>query len=159
MTPGTVAYQAPLSMGFSKQEYWSELPFPSPGDPPNPVIEPGSPASQVDSLPAELLGKPLFCHNISQFVPFCYYNLNPGSHHLSSGMMVRMVTMIYFIIAAMGNEYMRRESENENSLHPPTPAHCHTHTHTRARACTHTHVFKALEEKQRDGVFALQEMK
>ena len=70
-----------------------------------------------------------------------------------------MVTMIYFIIAAMGNEYMRRESENENSLHPPTPAHCHTHTHTRARACTHTHVFKALEEKQRDGVFALQEMK
>ena len=41
-TPWTVAYQAPLSMGFSKQQYWSGLPFPSPGDLPNPGIEPGS---------------------------------------------------------------------------------------------------------------------
>ena len=43
-TPGTVAYQALPSMGFSRQEYWSGLPFPSPGDLPNPGIEPGSPA-------------------------------------------------------------------------------------------------------------------
>ena len=43
-TPWTVAYRAPLSMGFSKQEYWSGLPFPSPGDLPDPGIEPGSPA-------------------------------------------------------------------------------------------------------------------
>ena len=43
-TPWTVAYQAPLSMGFSRQEYWSGLPFPSPGDLPNPGIEPRSPA-------------------------------------------------------------------------------------------------------------------
>ena len=43
-TPRTVAYQAPLSMGFSRQEYWSGLPFPSPGDLPDPGIEPGSPA-------------------------------------------------------------------------------------------------------------------
>ena len=42
-TPWTVAYQAPLSMGFSRQEYWSGLLFPSPGDPPDPGIEPGSP--------------------------------------------------------------------------------------------------------------------
>ena len=48
-TPGTVAYQAPLSMGFSRQEYWSGLPFPSLGDLPDPEIEPGSPALQVDS--------------------------------------------------------------------------------------------------------------
>ena len=41
--PWTVAYQAPQSMGFSRQEYWSELPFPSPGDLPDPGIEPGSP--------------------------------------------------------------------------------------------------------------------
>ena len=41
---GLVAYQAPLSMGFSRQEYWSGLPFPSPGDLPNPGIKPGSPA-------------------------------------------------------------------------------------------------------------------
>ena len=43
-TPGTVAYQAPQSMGFSRQEYWSGLPFPSPGDLPDQGIKPGSPA-------------------------------------------------------------------------------------------------------------------
>ena len=46
-TPWTVAYQAPPSVGFSRQEYWSELPFPSPGDLPNPGIEHGSPALQA----------------------------------------------------------------------------------------------------------------
>ena len=56
-TPWTVTRQAPLSMGFSRQEYWSELPFPSPGDLPNPGIEPRSPALQIDSLPTELRGK------------------------------------------------------------------------------------------------------
>ena len=56
-TPWTVACQAPLSMGFSRQEYWSGLPFPSPGDLPNPGIEPGSPALQADSLPTQLQGK------------------------------------------------------------------------------------------------------
>ena len=45
-------------MGFSRQEYWSGLPFPSPGDLPNPGIEPGSPALQVDSYPSEPAGKP-----------------------------------------------------------------------------------------------------
>ena len=49
-TPQTVAFQAPLSMGFSRQEYWSGLLFPSPGDLPNPEIEPRSPALQADSL-------------------------------------------------------------------------------------------------------------
>ena len=53
-----VACQAPLSMGFSRQEYWSGLPFSSPGDLPDPGIEPGSPALQEDSLPTELHGKP-----------------------------------------------------------------------------------------------------
>ena len=43
VTPWTVAYQVPPSMGFSRQEYWSGLPFPSPGDLPDPGIEPGSP--------------------------------------------------------------------------------------------------------------------
>ena len=48
--PWTIACQAPLSMGFPRQEYWNGLPFPSPGDLPNAVIEPGSPALQADSL-------------------------------------------------------------------------------------------------------------
>ena len=50
----TIACQAPLSMGFPRQEYWSGLPFPSPGDLPRPGIEPGSPALQADDLPIEL---------------------------------------------------------------------------------------------------------
>ena len=53
-TPWTIAHQVPLSMGFSRWEYWSELPFPSPGDIPNPGIEPGSPALQAYSLLIEL---------------------------------------------------------------------------------------------------------
>ena len=56
-TPWTVARQAPLSMGFSRQEYWSGLAFPSPGDLPNPGIEPGSPALQADALSSEPPGK------------------------------------------------------------------------------------------------------
>ena len=58
-TPWTLACQAPLSMGFSREEYWSGLPFPSPGDLPG--IKPGSPALQADSLPTELQGKILWC--------------------------------------------------------------------------------------------------
>ena len=57
-TPWTVAYQAPPSMGFSRQVCWSGLPFPSPGDLPNPGIEPGSPALQADALLSEPPGKP-----------------------------------------------------------------------------------------------------
>ena len=56
--PWTGAYQAPPSMEFSRQEYWSGFPFPSPGDLPDPGIEPRSPALQADALLSELLGKP-----------------------------------------------------------------------------------------------------
>ena len=54
VTPWSVVHQAPPSMGFSKQDYWSGLPFPSPGDP-NPRIESESPALQANSLPSEPL--------------------------------------------------------------------------------------------------------
>ena len=57
-TPWTVAYQAPPSMESSRQEYWSGLPFPSPGDLPDPGMKPGSPALQADALPSEPPGKP-----------------------------------------------------------------------------------------------------
>ena len=56
-TPWIAAPQAPLSMGFRRQEYWRRLPFLSPGDLPNPGIEPRSPALQADSLPSEPPGK------------------------------------------------------------------------------------------------------
>ena len=68
VTPWTVVYQAPPAMVFSRQEYWSGLPFPSPGDLPNPGIEPGSPTLEADALTSEPPGKPdylgledLFC--------------------------------------------------------------------------------------------------
>ena len=57
VTPWTVAHQAPPSMGFSRQEYWSEVPFPSPGDLPDPGIEPRSSALQADVLTSEPPGK------------------------------------------------------------------------------------------------------
>jgi len=57
VTPWTVAYQALPSMGFSRQGYWSGLPFPSPGDLPDPRIETRSPALQTDALPSEPLLK------------------------------------------------------------------------------------------------------
>ena len=72
-TPWTVAYQAPLSMEFSRQEHWSGLPFPSPGDLPHPGIEPGSPALQADALPSEPPGKPIKDDN-------CQYKDTPLIH-------------------------------------------------------------------------------
>ena len=59
--PMDCSLQAPLSMGFSRQEYWSSLPFPSLGDLPDPVIEPRSPALQADSLAIELQRKIYTC--------------------------------------------------------------------------------------------------
>ena len=65
MTPWTVVHQSPLSMGFSRQEYWNGLPFLSPGDLPDPGIKTASPVSlalQADSLSAEPSVKPQLCH-------------------------------------------------------------------------------------------------
>ena len=67
-TPKTVAYQAPPSMGFSREEYWSGLPFPSPGDLPEPGIEPGSPAFQADGLTSEPPGKPVVLNYESYWI-------------------------------------------------------------------------------------------
>ena len=83
-TPWTVAHQAPLSMGFPRQRYWSGLPFPTAGDLPDPRIKPMSPVSpelQAHSLPVEPFGKPIymwkpiyiyeiFSHKKNEFLPF-----------------------------------------------------------------------------------------
>ena len=63
----TIAHEAPLSMGFSRQEYWSGLPFPSPGDLPDPGIEPRSPALQADALTSEPPGKPKIVFVVAYF--------------------------------------------------------------------------------------------
>ena len=86
-TPWTVAYQASPSIGFSRQEYWSRLPFPSLGDPPEPGIEPGSPALQadaLDALPSEPPGKTQNAEeDVDQREPSCTVgrNVNLYSHY------------------------------------------------------------------------------
>ena len=83
-TPWTVAYQAPQSMDFSRQEYWSGLPSPSPGDLPNAGIEPWSPALQADTLPSEppgkyCLSKKIFKSHLRTIVFYCLMTLGlPG---------------------------------------------------------------------------------
>ena len=83
-TPWTVAYQAPLSVGFSRQEYWSGLPFPSPGDLPNPGIEPRSPALHAKSMFLQVakslqlyptLSEPMSCNP-----PGCCLWVSPGKN-------------------------------------------------------------------------------
>ena len=85
---GPVTYQAPLSMGFSRQEYWSGLPLPSPGDLPDPGTEPGSPALQADSLPSEISEKSQWVNNndslcsfqtrtdVHPILPFCSVSIS-----------------------------------------------------------------------------------
>ena len=71
-----VAHQAPLSMGFSRQEYWSEYPCPPPEDLPNPDIEllsPASPVLQADSLPTEPINKNIFVNKNTQSNMFAYH--------------------------------------------------------------------------------------
>ena len=76
MTPWTVARQAPLSMGFSRQEYWSGLPLPPPGDLPHPGNEPaslGSPALAGRFFPTTQPGKPpvkTYCSQINKYIFF-----------------------------------------------------------------------------------------
>ena len=88
--PWTVARQAPPSMGFSRQDYWNGLPFPSPGDLPDPGTEPRSPALQADSLPSGLPGEPLcwkvhahlkHCQRLSD----CILSLSRGDVHTCLG--------------------------------------------------------------------------
>ena len=63
----TIPLQAPLSIGFCRQEYWDGLPFPPPEDPPNTVIKPRSPISQADSLPSEPPGMPNWLYSNTNF--------------------------------------------------------------------------------------------
>ena len=76
-TPQTVAHQAPLSMGFPRQENWSGLPSPSPGDLPDPGIEPGSPALQADSLPLCHLRSPALAYIASALTYSIYIYYKP----------------------------------------------------------------------------------
>ena len=67
----TVACKASPSVGFSRQEYWSGLPFPSPGDLPDPGIEPGAPALEADALTSFLLKAKAICFYLLEFSNYC----------------------------------------------------------------------------------------
>ena len=105
MTPWTATRQAPLSMGFSRQEYWSGLLFPSPGDLPNPGIEPGFPALQVDSLPSEPTEKPSLplglCHLPSgkKSLPCPAYRFTPALllNFMSPSNMLVILLFFFFL--------------------------------------------------------------
>ena len=108
----TVAHQVSLSMGFSRQEHWSGLPCPPPGNLPHPGIKPRSPALQVDSLPAELPGKPfslltsnLFVHKSFWFglgwlfleiYPFLLGS--PNFSHIHNSVVIFCISVISVII-------------------------------------------------------------
>ena len=94
-SPWTVTLQAPLSMSFPRQEYWSGLPFPSLGDLPDPGIKPRSPALQADSLPTELQGKPLLCHMYFKYI----FSLN-----------------IYVLTLLMKVQFLRQEDPLEKEM-------------------------------------------
>ena len=79
-TPWTIAYQASPSMGFSRQEYWNGLPFPSPGDLPDPGIKPGSPALEADALTSEHPG--VFLRTYSEWYLMLYTHSHNSDNNL-----------------------------------------------------------------------------
>ena len=108
VTPGTVAHQAPLSMGLSRQEYWSGLPFPPPGDLPNPGIKPKSPALQADALPSESPGKPQIPDQrvgVRNFQTFFFkgvpFYIPCTKSHQSSGSSQHFVLVSFSILALL----------------------------------------------------------
>ena len=107
-------------MGFPRQESWSGLPYPSPGDFPNPGIDPGSLALQADSLPSEPLGKPLMYTFIQQ----------PMNSSYSTGLKPNLFSPPTLLPTSVIGTTLPCARMR---------AHTHTHTHTlHARVCTHT---------------------
>ena len=102
VTPWTVAYQALLSMGFSRQEYWSGLPFPSPGDLPNSGTEPESPALQPDALTSEPPGKPITVRSIINNTPVPRPPQVPSSYRVFYGSIYSFPLVRYSCLLSTG---------------------------------------------------------
>ena len=109
-SPWTIAHQAPLSMGLSRQGDWSGLPCPPPGDLPNPGMEPGSPTLQADSLLSEPSGKPknagVGCHALLQGI-FATQGLNPSLPHCRR---------ILYHLSHQGSPNRRVDTTKENKV-------------------------------------------
>ena len=106
--PRTVTHHDPLFMGFPRQEYWNELPFPSPGDLPNPGIKPRSHALQVDSLLTEPSQKPILIHTYNLFLAalgLCCcmdFSLFATSGHYSLVLVHRILIVVASLLAEYG---------------------------------------------------------
>ena len=112
VTPWSVAHQASLSMGFPRQEYWSGLVFPSPGDLPHPGIKPTSPAWQADSLPLSHLG-----------IPFIIYYLRTHTHtHTHTHTLICHLYVLSFIYLPIVYPYL--SSLSSLYLSPVYPSIC-----------------------------------
>ena len=105
VTPWTVAHQAPLSMGSSRQEYWSGLPLPSPGDLPNRGIEPRSPTLQADALTPAPPGKVTngkfssYVWVVFHFV--CLYTTSSLSNHLCLEVLRRVILLLIVVLSCV----------------------------------------------------------
>ena len=105
-TPWTVAHQAPPSMGFSRQEYWSGLPFPSPGDLPKPGIKPRSPSLQADALSSELPGKNRGVKQLPQITQLL------KSRARNSAQAIRLFSKINTMIYSFNNKGKKHNKKN-----------------------------------------------
>ena len=118
MTPWTIACQAPISMGFPRQEYWGRLPFPSPGDLPEPEIKPGSPALQAD----------LYClSHRGQSCPMTEPLSHQGNTFISLSVKSPKPLFRDFLVCFL-NSF---SSQLKNIKH--THTHTHTHIHTQCQ--------------------------
>ena len=119
--PWTMARQAPLSMIFSRQEYWTRLPFPSPGDLPNTGIKLGSPALQADSLLSELPTQDLKINQTQNFLSNC-------GTLLGTGEFIESRVWLNFLGPYFLRDYLLTEISTvplAGPLHPPTPFPLH----------------------------------
>ena len=99
VTPCTVVYQAPLSMGFTRQQYWSGLPFPSLGDLPNPGIKPRSPVLQADSIMDEYYS--CVCVYACIFFIHLFTDRHLGCFHIFASMNNDAIKMEVCIISSI----------------------------------------------------------
>ena len=145
-TPWTVAHQAPLSVGFSRQEYWSGLPFPSPGDLPDPGIEPRSPASRADTLTSEPPGKPLLHKDRSK--------------SLSSALIICRMTSLWIPQITVSNQIKSLipcwKTELEGPREPRTLLPLPEDSSSDSRSRTHGGVREKMENDHCKGVNRLQ---
>ena len=149
--PWTVARQTPPSMEFSRQEYWSGLPFPSPGDLPDPGIKPRSPAMQAAALPSEPPGKPFSLLTHIKYCTFIKWVLIYTLPWLSS------VSLLYYLLdySATWLHWHGKSKSNENYVMMGGEAHLPIARVTMMNGiCIHRNIFHwNISKKQRLSMF------